>query len=213
MNKTAVIDYDAGNTDSVIKALEFLGQDVILSADPAILADADRIILPGVGAFYDAMCKLDERGLIETIKKLVSTGVPFLGICLGMQLLFEQSDETIGCPDTAATSIRGLGILPGSITRFSPMSDLKIPHMGWNSLSITDRGRRLFEGIDEEPYVYFVHSYYLKAAERSDVAAVTDYGISFDSAVNRDNIFGCQFHPEKSGSVGLKILDNFCRFK
>mgnify|MGYP001852294785 FL=1 len=196
----AVIDYDAGNIKSVEKALLYLGQDVKVTRDKNVILSADRVILPGVGAFGDAMGKLRSYGLEEVIKEVVSQGTPFLGICLGLQLLFEDSDETPG--------VKGLGLLPGSIRRIPDKEGLKIPHMGWNSLDIRE-GASLFQGIEGHPYVYFVHSYYLSAKREEDVAATTFYSTKIHASVEKDNIFACQFHPEKSSEVGLKILDNF----
>lgn len=196
----AVIDYDAGNIKSVEKALLYLGQDVKVTRDKNVILSADRVILPGVGAFGDAMGKLRSYGLEEVIKEVVSQGTPFLGICLGLQLLFEDSDETPG--------VKGLGLLPGSIRRIPDKEGLKIPHMGWNSLDIRE-GASLFQGIEGHPYVYFVHSYYLSAKREEDVAATTFYSTKIHVSVEHDNIFACQFHPEKSSEVGLKILDNF----
>ena len=196
----AVIDYDAGNIKSVEKALLYLGQDVKVTRDKNVILSADRVILPGVGAFGDAMGKLRSYGLEEVIKEGVSQGTPFLGICLGLQLLFEDSDETPG--------VKGLGLLPGSIRRIPDEEGLKIPHMGWNSLDVRE-GASLFQGIEGHPYVYFVHSYYLSAKREEDVAATTFYSTKIHASVEHDNIFACQFHPEKSSEVGLKILDNF----
>lgn len=196
----AVIDYDAGNIKSVEKALLYLGQDVKVTRDKNVILSADRVILPGVGAFGDAMGKLRSYGLEEVIKEVVSQGTPFLGICLGLQLLFEDSDETPG--------VKGLGLLPGSIRRIPDKEGLKIPHMGWNSLDIREDAS-LFQGIEGHPYVYFVHSYYLSAKREEDVAATTFYSTKIHVSVEHDNIFACQFHPEKSSEVGLKILDNF----
>ena len=196
----AVIDYDAGNIKSVEKALLYLGQDVKVTRDKNVILSADRVILPGVGAFGDAMGKLRSYGLEEVIKEVVSQGTPFLGICLGLQLLFEDSDETPG--------VKGLGLLPGSIRRIPDKEGLKIPHMGWNSLDIRE-GASLFQGIEGHPYVYFVLSYYLSAKREEDVAATTFYSTKIHASVEHDNIFACQFHPEKSSEVGLKILDNF----
>lgn len=196
----AVIDYDAGNIKSVEKALLYLGQDVKVTRDKNVILSADRVILPGVGAFGDAMGKLRSYGLEEVIKEVVSQGTPFLGICLGLQLLFEDSDETPG--------VKGLGLLPGSIRRIPDKEGLKIPHMGWNSLDVRE-GASLFQGIEGHPYVYFVHSYYLSAKREEDVAATTFYSTKIHASVEHDNIFACQFHPEKSSEVGLKILDNF----
>jgi len=212
LNKIAVIDYDAGNTMSVMNALHFLDKDVILTRDKEVLLNCDRIIFPGVGAYADAMDKLREYCLTDTIYELAAIGKPFLGICLGMQLLFDSSTETIG--RSSAEPVRGLGILSGTIQHFSDAKEavkgLKIPHMGWNSINLKKKNSKLFRDIDQNSYVYFVHSYYLNAQCRDDVAAVSEYGVKFDCAVENGNIFGCQFHPEKSGKVGMKILDNFC---
>lgn len=196
----AVIDYDAGNLKSVEKALISLGEEVIVSREREVILRADKVILPGVGAFGDAMEKLNRFGLVDTIHEVVAKKTPFLGICLGLQLIFESSDEAPG--------VKGLGLLPGKILRIPPAEGLKIPHMGWNSLKIKD-GAALFQGIADGSYVYFVHSYYLKADEESVVAASTEYGTHIHASVESENVFGCQFHPEKSSDVGLKILKNF----
>ena len=197
----AVIDYDAGNLKSVEKALVSIGENVVVSRDRKEILSADKIILPGVGAFGDAMGKLTEYGLVDTIHEVVDRQKPFLGICLGLQLLFERSDESDG--------VSGLGILPGEILRIPDAPGIKIPHIGWNSLDISSDAR-LFTGLTANPYVYFVHSYYLKAADESIVAATTEYGGTLiHASVQKDNIYACQFHPEKSGSVGLQILKNF----
>ena len=196
----AIIDYDAGNIKSVEKALEYLGQKVKITRDQKEILSADRVILPGVGAFGDAMGKIRSYGLESVIQDAVRQGTPFLGICLGLQLLFEDSDETPG--------VKGLGLLPGGIRRIPDGEGLKIPHMGWNSLDIRE-GATLFKGIEGHPYVYFVHSYYLSAKHEEDVAAATFYSTKIHASVEHENIFACQFHPEKSGDVGLKILDNF----
>ncbi|MDO5146939.1 MAG: imidazole glycerol phosphate synthase subunit HisH [Eubacteriales bacterium] len=196
----AIIDYDAGNIKSVEKALEHLGQEVVITRDEDILLSADKVILPGVGAFGDAMEKIRSYGLSEVIQKVTKKGTPFLGICLGLQLLFESSEETPG--------VRGLGLLEGTIRRIPDKEGLKIPHMGWNSIKIK-KGATLFHGLEEEPYVYFVHSYYLSAAHPEDVAATCEYSTQIHASVEKGNIFACQFHPEKSGAVGLKILENF----
>ena len=213
--KVGLIDYEAGNTNSVSKALEYLGADVCLSNNPIDLKNCDRIVFPGVGAYYDAMCKLDRYGLISVIHELVGSGVPFLGICLGMQLLFDESTEIIGAEE-GTEAVKGLGILHGHITRFDEKllakEDLKIPQIGWNSLDIIKKDSKLYRGIDDGAYVYFVHSYHLKCDDRADVASTTVYGTCFDSSVEHANIFGCQFHPEKSGEVGLKILSNFIEY-
>jgi len=196
----AVIDYDAGNIKSVEKALEFLGASVTVTRDPQVLLSADKVILPGVGAFGDAMGRLNEYGLVDVINKIVDKKTPFLGICLGLQLLFDSSEEAPG--------VKGLGILPGKIVRFSDSHGLKIPQIGWNALSFTG-DCPLFRDVKEGSFVYFVHSYYLKAENESDVAATTVYGDFVHAAVHRDNVYACQFHPEKSSSVGLKMLKNF----
>lgn len=198
----AIIDYDAGNIKSVQKAIEYLGEEVIITREPEVILNASRVILPGVGAFGDAMEKLHKYNLVDVIKEVVKREIPFLGICLGLQLLFETSDETPG--------VQGLGILKGKIKRIPDHGELKIPHIGWNSLSFPNKGR-LYEGISEESYVYFVHSYYLDAEDKGIVVATTEYGTTIHASVEQGNVFACQFHPEKSSSVGLKILDNFLK--
>ena len=196
----AVIDYDAGNLKSVEKALLSLGQETLVTRDRQELFGADKVILPGVGNFGDAMGKLRAYGLEPVIQEIAKRRIPFLGICLGLQLLFEESEEAPGVP--------GLGILKGKILRIPAEEGLKIPHLGWNSLELQNEGK-LFEGLEEEPYVYFVHSYYLKAEDESIVKAVTEYGTRIHASVEQDNVFACQFHPEKSSSTGLQILKNF----
>lgn len=196
----AIIDYDAGNIKSVEKAFQFLGEDTVLSRDRDEILYADKVVLPGVGSFGDAMQKLKDYNLVNTIYDVVDKKIPFLGICLGLQLLFENSDETPG--------VSGLGILPGEIVKIPDKEGFKIPHIGWNSLELINDGK-LFKGIDEQSYVYFVHSYYLKAREEQIVKAKTDYVVDIHASVEKDNVFACQFHPEKSGDVGLKILGNF----
>lgn len=196
----ALIDYDAGNIRSVEKALVSLGQEVCVTRDREALLHADKVILPGVGAFGDAMGHLREYGLTDVIYEVVDKKTPFLGICLGLQLLFERSDEAPG--------VEGLGILKGEILRIPDGEGLKIPHMGWNSLKLQNDGR-LFRGLWEKPYVYFVHSYYLKAEEEQTVKATTCYGTVIHASVEQDNVFACQFHPEKSSRTGLRILKNF----
>lgn len=196
----ALIDYDAGNIRSVEKALAALGEETEVTRDAERILAADRVILPGVGSFGDAMGKLHSFQLVDVIKETIRRKTPFLGICLGLQLLFERSEESPG--------VEGLGILKGEILRIPEKDGLKIPHIGWNSLTFPNPGR-LFEGIEENPYVYFVHSYYLKAAESSIVTAETEYGTLIHASVEKDNVFACQFHPEKSSSIGLSILKNF----
>lgn len=196
----ALIDYDAGNIKSVEKALELLGEQVVLTREPEILLGADKVILPGVGSFGDAMENLDRYGLISVIHKIVEKKTPFLGICLGLQLLFESSQESPGVP--------GLGILKGEILRIPGEEGLKIPHMGWNSLEFPRQGR-LFREVPAGSYVYFVHSYYLRAAKEEIVTATTSYGTCIHASVEKDQVFACQFHPEKSSRVGLQILKNF----
>ena len=196
----AIIDYDAGNLKSVEKALVSLGEEVLVSRDSSEILQADKVILPGVGSFGDAMNNLDKFGLVDTIKKVTGNGTPFLGICLGLQLLFKESDETPGA--------EGLDILPGKILKIPAKDGFKIPHMGWNSLDIKPEAR-LFKALEGNPYVYFVHSYYLKAADEGIVAATTEYTTHIHASVESGNVFACQFHPEKSSDVGLKILKNF----
>lgn len=198
----AIIDYDAGNIKSVEKALQLLGEETVLTRDRDCLLAADKVILPGVGSFGDAMENLKNFGLIPVIHEIVKRNVPFLGICLGLQLLFERSEESPG--------VEGLGILPGEILRIPKAEGLKIPHMGWNSLELTGNGR-LFQGIGEEPYVYFVHSYYLRATDPDIVTAVARYGVEIHASVEKNNVFACQFHPEKSSKTGLAILKNFAK--
>lgn len=196
----AIIDYDAGNIKSVEKALLHLGEEVIITRDREQILNSDKVILPGVGAFGDAMEKLRSYGLDKVIYEVVETKIPFLGICLGLQLLFEKSDETPG--------VKGLGILPGEILRIPDKEGIKIPHMGWNSVKIKENAR-IFKDVPQDSYVYFVHSYYLKAGREEDVAATTEYSTLIHAAVEHDNVFACQFHPEKSSEIGLKILKNF----
>lgn len=197
----AIIDYDAGNLKSVEKALLFLGEECVVTRAPKQILEADRVILPGVGAFGDAMEKLHRFGLVEVIRQVTARQTPFLGICLGLQLLFRSSDESPG--------VEGLGVLDGEIVAIPPEEGYKIPHMGWNSIRIRE-GARLFQGIPQDSYVYFVHSYYLRADQEEDVAATTDYIVPIHASVEHGNVFACQFHPEKSGELGMKILKNFC---
>ncbi|MFT4004619.1 MAG: imidazole glycerol phosphate synthase subunit HisH [Lacrimispora sp.] len=196
----AIIDYDAGNLKSVEKALTALGEKPVVSRDEKTILSADKVILPGVGSFGDAMGKLHQYGLVDVIRKVADKETPFLGICVGLQLFFEGSEESKG--------VEGLSLLPGKIVRFPDTPGLKVPHVGWNCLDIKP-GARLFKGIDQGAYVYFVHSYYLKTDVESDVAASSEYGVKFAASVERGNLFACQFHPEKSSDTGLKILKNF----
>lgn len=195
-----IIDYDAGNLKSVEKALAYLGEESIITREKKLLLQADKVILPGVGSFGDAMEKLHKYNLVNTIHEITEKGTPFLGICLGLQLMFERSDESDG--------VEGLGLLKGEILRIPDKEGLKIPHMGWNSIEYKPNAK-LFQGIEKNPYVYFVHSYYLKAKNEEDVAATTNYSTMIHASVEKGNIFACQFHPEKSGDVGLQILKNF----
>lgn len=198
----AIIDYDAGNVKSVEKALKTLNQDVLITKDREALLNADKVILPGVGAFGDAMEKLHKYGLVDVIYEIIERKKAFLGICLGLQLLFEESEESPG--------VKGLGILKGKIVRF-PQSELKVPQIGWNSLEFPKKSK-LFQDISDGEYVYFVHSYYLKA-EEDIVTATAEYGVKVHAAIEKENIFACQFHPEKSSDVGLRILKNFVEYE
>lgn len=196
----AMIDYDAGNLRSVEKALKALGETPVITRNREEILKADKVILPGVGSFGDAMEKLNQYGLTDVIREVTDRNIPLLGICLGLQLLFESSEE---CP-----GVRGLSILPGRIVKIPDCPGLKIPHMGWNSLDIKE-GTKMFAGIESGAYVYFVHSYYLQAGDESIVVASAEYSTHIHAAVERGNVFACQFHPEKSGETGLKILKNF----
>lgn len=196
----AIIDYDAGNLRSVEKAMQYIGEDVIISRDRDEILAADKVVLPGVGSFGDAMEKLKSYQLINTIYDVADRQIPFLGICLGLQLLFESSEESPG--------VSGLGLLKGRILRLPEADSLKIPNIAWNSLDLCNDGR-LFRGIPDHSFVYFVHSYYLHAEEESIVRATIDYGTKVHASVEKDNIFACQFHLEKSGETGLQILKNF----
>ena len=196
----AIIDYNAGNLKSVEKALLSMGEEGTITRDRQEILNADRVILPGVGAFGDAMNQLKKYELDKVIHEVADSGIPFLGICLGLQLLFDGSDESSG--------VEGLHVLEGDILRIPDKEGLKIPHIGWNSLELVNDGR-LFVNMPENPYVYFVHSYYLKAKDEKIVKAVTDYSTTIHASVEKDNVFACQFHPEKSSTVGLQILKNF----
>ena len=199
----AIIDYDAGNIRSVEKAVALLGHEAVVTGDRETILSADHVILPGGGAFGDAMDKLQKSGLVGVIHETADQKIPFLGICLGLQLMFESSEEAPG--------VEGLGLLPGKIVRIPEGEGVQIPHIGWNSLSFPNPGR-LFQGIAEGAYVYFVHSYYLQAGDPQIVTAATEYGTLIHASVERDNLFACQFHPEKSSETGLKILENFLNF-
>lgn len=196
----AIIDYGMGNLRSVQKAFEKIGVHAIITADRSVVESADRVVLPGVGAISDAMTELDRRGLIDVIHQVTESGRPFLGICLGFQLLFEQSEENGGC--------HALGILPGQVVRFQLKRPWAVPHMGWNQITIK-KETPLTRGIRNGEFVYFVHSYYAQCGNTDDLALETDYAFPFCSAVARKNVFGTQFHPEKSQSVGLTLLKNF----
>lgn len=196
----AVIDYGAGNLQSVVKAFNFIGCDVFVTADKDVLKNADAAVLPGVGAFGDSMNCLKSAHYVNPVLDFIESGKPFLGICLGLQLLFEGSDESPG--------VSGLGVLEGKIIKIPTDIGLKVPHVGWNSLDIKNHGG-LFQGLEPNPYVYFVHSYYLKAKKPQVVSSTTTYGIQIDASVQRGNLFATQFHPEKSGKAGLQMLKNF----
>lgn len=195
----AIVDYDAGNVRSVERAFKRLGYESVITSDPRNILSADYVVLPGVGNFGDAAGKLNERGLGDVIREVDDRGIPFLGICVGMQLLFGGSEESPGDA--------GLGILHGECLKFKDRPELKVPHMGWNSLDIN--GGKLFKGIPDGSFVYFVHSYYVRSDDADIVTACADYGMRFHASVERGNLFAVQFHPEKSGETGLLILKNF----
>ncbi len=200
MNNIAIIDYGMGNLRSVQKALEKTGAKAFITQKAEDLKNADKVVLPGVGAMQPAMAKLSELNLVAAIRDAIKSGKPFLGICLGLQLLFERSSE--------GGNVAGLGIIPGSVERFTA---LKVPHMGWNQLAIKDPQLKFWKGLPANPSVYFCHSFYVKPSEAGVIAATTEYGVEFTSAIARDNVLAVQFHPEKSQSVGLKILENFAK--
>lgn len=196
----AIIDYGAGNLKSVENAFALLGCKTVVTSEASEILSADHVVLPGVGAFQDAMERLHETGLAEVIQEVVRRRIPLLGICLGLQLLFDSSEESPG--------VKGLSVFPGRVLRIPNREGFKVPHMGWNSLQVSE-GSRLFRGIPEEAYVYFVHSYYLQAENPAIVAATTEYAVRIHAAVECGQVFACQFHPEKSGEIGLQILKNF----
>jgi glutamine amidotransferase len=196
----AIIDYGAGNIQSVYKALKHIGCDVLVTNDKDVILKADGAVLPGVGSFGDSMDTMKKYGINDTVCEYTKSGKPFLGICLGLQLLFDQSEES--------PNAKGLGLFDGTISKIPSGEGLKIPHIGWNSLDIKKRDG-IFRGIEGNPYVYFVHSYYLNATDKGIVAAQADYGVKIDAAISSGNVFATQFHPEKSGETGLKILKNF----
>jgi len=202
MRPLAIVDYDMGNLRSVQKAFERLGHAAEVTRDPDRIADGAGVVLPGVGAFGACMANLAAFGLVEPVRHAITRGRPFLGICLGMQLLFEESEEF--------GPVAGLGILPGRVVRFSAAPEHKIPHMGWNQLHVVRRAAALGD-LPEGAYTYFVHSYYPVPKDPAVVVTTTTYGVEFASSVARDNIFACQFHPEKSQQVGLGLLDSFVR--
>jgi len=198
----AIVDYGVGNLGSVEKAMHYIGLKTVTTSDAAVISKADAVVLPGVGAFSDAMASLEKRGLISAVKDVVCKNRLFLGICLGLQLLFEYSEE-------GGENVNGLGLFKGAVKALPRKAGLKIPHMGCNSLQT--QNCPLFRGLPDNPFVYFVHSYYLEAADRSIVAASCEYGIPFDAAINSGRVFAVQFHPEKSGEVGLTILRNWAQ--
>jgi glutamine amidotransferase len=202
MRPLAIVDYGRGNLRSVQKAFERLGHAAEVTRDPERIVAAPGVVLPGVGAFGACMTNLTGLGLVEPVKEAITAGRPFLGICLGMQLLFEESEEF--------GPVKGLGILPGRVVRLATDPGIKIPHMGWNSIRKVREAPALF-GIDDGAYVYFVHSYYPVPTDQAVVATTTTHGHDFASSVARDNVFACQFHPEKSQLIGLRLLDNFVR--
>lgn len=196
----AIIDYGAGNIQSVYKALKYVGCDCIVTNDKDEIMKAEGAILPGVGSFGNSMDNMNENGITETVREFIKTKKPFLGICLGLQLLFPESEESPG--------VKGIDIFKGTVTKIPDGEGLKIPHMGWNSIKLLKKDG-IFKGIKDNSYVYFVHSYYLNAENKDIVAAQTEYGVTIDAAVSYENVTATQFHPEKSGEVGLQMLRNF----
>lgn len=196
----AIIDYDMGNLRSVSKAFERVGAETSVTRDPKVISNASHVVLPGVGAFKDCMRNLEEYGLIEPIRKAIRSGKPFLGICLGLQLLFDESDEF--------GPHKGLGVIKGRVVRFPDDRSLKVPHMGWNDIRIR-KASRLLDGIEDHSYFYFVHSYYAVPEDTGVNLTTTAYGPEFTSSIEKDNIMACQFHPEKSQKTGLRVLKNF----
>jgi len=196
----AILDYEMGNLRSVSKSLEAVGGDCQITRDPAVVAAADKLVVPGVGAFRDCMGALEKFDLIQPIKDFVASGRPYLGICLGMQILMEESEE--------GGRYEGLGLFGGKVQRFDPEWKLKVPHMGWNNLQ-TKGESKLLAGLPENSFVYFVHSYYVAPKKKGLTSATTTYGVEFTSVIEKDNVYAVQFHPEKSQQVGLKLLKNF----
>ena len=201
-----IIDYGVGNLFSLKSSLEHIGADVVISSDKDVICRAEKLLLPGVGAFEDAIRKLSENGLDVVVKEEVARGKPLLGICLGMQMLFEKSYEY--------GEHKGLGLIPGSVIAMSGLipEELKVPHIGWNALHFTSNKSKLFKYINNADHVYFVHSYFASGCDEY-VTATAEYGIELTASVERGNVFGCQFHPEKSGTVGLNILRAFCEME
>ena len=197
-----VVDYGMGNLRSVAKAVEKSGYTVKVSGEYLDIKKAKKIILPGVGAFGKAMENLKRQGILDVIKEKLKEGTPYLGICLGLQLLFEWSEEG---------NVKGMGVIKGVVKRFPNLPSLKIPHMGWNQVKLRMEGENLFDGIPDNSYFYFTHSYYVIPVEKEIIATTTFYGVEFVSSIKKGNLFACQFHPEKSGKIGLKLLENFLK--
>ncbi len=203
MSTVAIIDYDMGNLKSVQKAFEAVGHRAVVTRDPRTIADASHVVLPGVGAFGDCMRNLEQYGLVTPVLDAIASGKPFLGICLGFQLLFSESEEF--------GRHRGLGVIPGKVIRFDPggaSMPIKVPHMGWNAVAIGKR-TPVLDGIADGAFMYFVHSYYVVPDDQAVACTMTQYGQQFVSSIARDNVFACQFHPEKSQAAGLRIIRNF----